>query len=649
MAMTARQVLHHGNWWRNLIFVFIALLALVVTIILPRHIHYDDAAITYRYVDRLSSGHGLTYNDHEKVFGASNPLYVLILSVVRSTLDTISAEQAAAAICSLSFVAVVMLVAYLTTMLSDLLTGIFASLLLMVDFFFRSQALSGMESTFGTLLGLLVIVGILKEKETLTGIFLGLAIWNKLDAGLLALAVAIAWLIIYKKFPWKIALVSFLVVLPWFLFSFIYYGTFLPNSIAVKLFIHSQGQRQNYFWVFNILKSERTSLVLTSLSLFSLLFIPRVEPKIKIALMVAALWFVFHGAVFSVINLGGEYPWYVIVLFPLITILGCTFIGKLTRYILKKDILASLAQTLLIVLVSIFGFTNILYLVRAKNPVSPFEAFDNDRRLAGIFIDRFADKSEAVQAAFGWVAYEIKNPFNDITQLNSKTNIEPSEYYVAHGMDYQSGNNPPKPIAGLFFPLATFNLTNDLYPGWSWFTVYGKKDSKIAMSGKRYLQYRLFELPKPKPFSAGYGFDNVSLDGIDLVMPPGSGAVFQIRNDHQPVHIVFLPSFDYPSGKDTSGGITYAVQSNSTTIYRRHLLEREQLDPVILSLPDVQSQESVAVAFVTRYEPNENHHNEHSIWKNVKIIVGDAYVDQNRITDKLLRDSWQKWNPVGKK
>ena len=47
---------------------------------------WDDAYITFRYADRLATGAGLTYNDGERVFGSSTPLYALWLAAARTVL-----------------------------------------------------------------------------------------------------------------------------------------------------------------------------------------------------------------------------------------------------------------------------------------------------------------------------------------------------------------------------------------------------------------------------------------------------------------------------------------------------------------------------------------------------------------------------------
>src|SRR5215208_6707822 len=59
-------------------------LAAVVGFALQPNVLVDDAAISFRYADRIVAGHGFTYNDHERVLGASNPLWTLLLSLLHA-------------------------------------------------------------------------------------------------------------------------------------------------------------------------------------------------------------------------------------------------------------------------------------------------------------------------------------------------------------------------------------------------------------------------------------------------------------------------------------------------------------------------------------------------------------------------------------
>ena len=60
--------------------LLVVLGATVLAAYLRPNVFVDDAAITFRYVERLTSGYGFNYNEHENVLGTSAPLYALALS-----------------------------------------------------------------------------------------------------------------------------------------------------------------------------------------------------------------------------------------------------------------------------------------------------------------------------------------------------------------------------------------------------------------------------------------------------------------------------------------------------------------------------------------------------------------------------------------
>ena len=67
----------HPMW---VVSVVLVLLALLIGRVNEPPALYDDAAIGFRYSERLVDGHGLTYNDHERVMGFSNPLWTVLLA-----------------------------------------------------------------------------------------------------------------------------------------------------------------------------------------------------------------------------------------------------------------------------------------------------------------------------------------------------------------------------------------------------------------------------------------------------------------------------------------------------------------------------------------------------------------------------------------
>ena len=115
-------------------------------------------------------------------------------------------------------------------------------------------------------------------------------------------------------------------------------------------------------------------------------------------------------------------------------------------------------------------FAHDLAVALERDSLGPGEAFDADRRLAGIFLREHAAPGEVVNAPFGWVAFESRLPANDLTGLNSHTFRTPAAYSVVHGVPWNEGFAAPSAPPDMI-PLATFNLASDLAPGWSWFTV----------------------------------------------------------------------------------------------------------------------------------------------------------------------------------
>jgi hypothetical protein len=169
---------------------------------------------------------------------------------------------------------------------------------------------------------------------------------------------------------------------------------------------------------------------------------------------------------------------------------------------------------------------------RAGSLVRPWELFDADRRLAGIFLRQESAPNETIESAFGWPAYESKRPINDASGLNGSTGSAPV-YRVEHGSPYDRGNVPPHAPAGMI-PLATLNLASSAAPGMSWFVVFGMPDSEIARSGTRALRYRLKELFNET--------GNPPVDDNTLRLTSDGSAAYLLPETSGPFFVMFTPS-----------------------------------------------------------------------------------------------------------
>ncbi len=602
---------------------------------LAPNVFVDDAAISFRYVDRIISGHGFTYNDHEHVQGASNPLYVLILVIVRwMGVDIITATRFVGLVL---FVISILLSYYLASRFSNPWGGLLAGFSLATESYYRYQALWGMESVLSVVLGLSVMAALLRDQKILAGVFLGLAIWNKLDAGLLALAIGVVWVLGYKKFPWRIALPALVVALPWFLFAFYYYGSFIPQSLIAKIGHGKTNASFDPLWVINLIR-ENYRYLWMGLMMFSLALLKRIDLPSKTILWILLGWFVLHAVAFSVLNLGDNYPWYLTILFPPMIILAAAAIFSLRP-------IFTIGFCVIFAIPMVIAFKETVTELQKGNPLKPFEVFDNDRRLAGIFLNQYAGQKEVVQSYFGWVAYESKMPFDDVTLLNSRIRLSSPSYYVTHGTPYDQGSNSPVAPAG-YIRLADFDLASQLFPGHSWFTVFSKPDSVIALSGKRYLKYHLKDFSSPSPYSDSFGLTNIQIRESSMDGHPPSGAVFQLNLEKEgialPCWLTFTPAFNPAVPKEKTDGVTFEVLINDQSVYKRHLLPADSGGTVVLLLEKISP--TFSVAFITSGGPVQNTDYDWAIWNNIQLIIGDAFVDVSKIENKKLVKKWYEYN-----
>lgn len=603
------------------------------------HILVDDAAISFRYAKRFAQGLGLTYNDHERVMGFSNPLYTLILAALRTMHADL--EPATEWLSLFLYVATLLLSLYLAWLLSDLFGAAVAGILLISNAFFGNQMLSGMESALAAFLAMLFLVLVFHEQDALAAIILGLAMTNKLDAGFMALAFLLSWRALYRTIPFRISLTAIAVFLPWGLFALFYYGSAIPNSLQTKVSVHSTQLAFNHWWIVDLFRHNLAWWPLLVSALLFPVFLRSLEVRGRLVGLVLLAWFLLHAGAYSLVNLGDYYPWYLTVLFPPMTVLGSAFIARS----LSAVKVAPLRSALAILVLALVAGWGVHWRQFDPAAIRSWEAFDNDRRLAGVFIDQYGDKREVVASGFGWVAYEVDNPFDDGSGLNSRVMRNPVDYVVIHGKPpYDTGSSVPSLEMPGFIPLATLNLASDLFPGYSWFSVFGRADSRIARSGKRFLQYRLFQLEADPRTRAGAS--SPRLQGNDLVVRLSDVAGYRVVNQSHAVRLVYTPTLAGRPDQLPSDRVTFAVGVNGDIVHRHDVMAGEAPQPVSAVLAGAEQMPEFRLSLMASGATSPT---EVPVvrWRNVKVVVGDAHIDPARIYDATLRETWQKHNPVG--
>ncbi len=273
---------------------------------------------------------------------------------------------------------------------------------------FRDAALSGMESPLAAALGLAAILATTYRRELFAGVLVGLAVMNKLDAGFLAIAIAIGVTTAYRSLPWRLVAAAVVTFAPWAIFSQLYFGSVLPHSASEKLLNEAKSKPAfDHSWILAAMvrDHEVPILVLAIAALAGVcVLILRRQQAFAAALLALVLWAALHIIAYSYLNFGGYFPWYTTVVYPPTIIAAACALGLIVR----SGWRASSALLLAIgITVGQWGpaWWKTPDVLSHGHKVGSYEAFERTRKEAGIFLGQIARPGDVVETCFGWIAY----------------------------------------------------------------------------------------------------------------------------------------------------------------------------------------------------------------------------------------------------
>jgi hypothetical protein len=198
----------------------------------------DDTYIFYKYAKNIADGNGYVFNLAEKVNATTSPLYTLILAFLYWILNPFINVDFVIIGNLISIISIIIILLSIKKLLNDdlkfsLFAMIFCAMPL-IKFGF------GMETFLNLALIVYSTYLYANNKLTLASIFAGLAVLARLDSALFAVIIFLHYIIINRRFPPILSILVFLlVIIPWFIFSKIYFNSYLPTTIGAKL---SQAQ-----------------------------------------------------------------------------------------------------------------------------------------------------------------------------------------------------------------------------------------------------------------------------------------------------------------------------------------------------------------------------------------------------------------------
>ncbi|MCX6340413.1 MAG: hypothetical protein NTX71_10945 [Candidatus Aureabacteria bacterium] len=193
---------------------------------------HDDAFITYQYSKNLAEGNGLVFNVGERVLGTSSPFYALLLAVcypaARNSLPVLSNYMGCLSIAISGFL-LFLLLWQSGKPLAGTLAG--ASICLGMG---RAYFHLGLETNFLTAILIAVYYSCFNRRYTLASAIMAVGILTRYDSVTFAIAIFVIFTLREKHIFLKQALICLVLILPWFVFAYYYYGLLTPTALAAK-------------------------------------------------------------------------------------------------------------------------------------------------------------------------------------------------------------------------------------------------------------------------------------------------------------------------------------------------------------------------------------------------------------------------------
>ena len=213
--------------------------SLLLTLSLLQLFHghgFDDPYITYRYAANLAHGDGFVYNPGLRILSTTTPLYTLILTpavwlgldlpVVSNALGCCSLALGGLAFWTLGRASGARWAGWTGLLLYPICPLLLPTL--------------GAESALYCTLILWGCVWYLQAEYSGAALLLGLAVLTRADGVLIIGVLFLHWLACRRGLvPWHALLVGLLLILPWFAWSWWYFGAPLPVTLLAK---QHQGQ-----------------------------------------------------------------------------------------------------------------------------------------------------------------------------------------------------------------------------------------------------------------------------------------------------------------------------------------------------------------------------------------------------------------------
>jgi len=203
----------------------------------------DDAYITFRYARNLIEGVGFVYNPGERVMGTTTPAYAFLLALLAQLSGFTDFPRLALYTNAFLDVVTFSLVIRLgTRLLASRWLALALGLLVALDGRLLDWSTGGMETSFNVCIIWFAWLLFFERRPTGAALVASFAVLIRPDGATLAATLGAVWAFAWWRkggpFPWREAALMGVVLLPWVIFTLIYFGSPIPQSVAAKAIVY---------------------------------------------------------------------------------------------------------------------------------------------------------------------------------------------------------------------------------------------------------------------------------------------------------------------------------------------------------------------------------------------------------------------------
>ncbi|MEW6606646.1 MAG: hypothetical protein AB1414_04205 [bacterium] len=403
-------------------------LVVIITGILSFGIEEDDPYIIFRYVNNILSGEGWVYNSGEYINGTTSTLNT-ILYVIGGLFykDIPFVARIINTIC-LFFASYFLFLIFYNK--KKILGGVISSLFIAINPYLIQSY--GLESMLYLMLMILSLYFYEKNKIIHMSISLALLYLTRGDGIILAIVLYGIYLINSKRIPFKSLALFVLILLPFLLFLYLYFGSITPNTLYAKVcqgksgYWHLSFCGGIFYYINHYFKNCFIISFLTIPFFFGVLHIYQ-KKMLDISIFI---WMILYYMAYSLLSVPGYRQYYTPLLLPLVYFigLGCEWL-IFNPYLRSK--LLKIISFFSIVLIIIFPLIKIDYINYKRLPSEYYLQY----REVGLWLKENTPQNASVAAVeIGIVGYYSQRRIVDICGLVMPKDI--AYYLMKQDMRY---------------------------------------------------------------------------------------------------------------------------------------------------------------------------------------------------------------------